>query len=113
MILTVIISILLSILSTSVMSYISMATPIGPWIAPTLVLIAMLLFKILRQHAAYSERLALVTAAGSVGGILGTACAFSIPTLYFLDPVFFNAWMANPYYFAAVVTGLAFAGGSF
>lgn len=112
-IVAIVVSVILSVFSTAVMSYISMATPIGPWIAPTLVLCAMLFFKLLRQHAGYSERIALVTIAGSVGGILATACGFSFPTLYFLDPVLFDAWMATPIYFAAVVSGLSFASGCF
>ncbi len=110
LIITVAISILLSIFSTAVMSYISMATPIGPWIAPTLVLIALLLFKIM-HFSLKTKSIALATSAGSIGGILATAFGFSFPTLYFLDPKLFNAWMAQPVYFTVVLTGLAFAAG--
>lgn len=112
-IVAIIVSGILSVFSTAVMSYISMATPIGPWIAPTLVLCAMLLFKLLHQKVAYSERIALVTVAGSVGGILATACGFSFPTLYFLRPELFDGWIARPIYFSAVVSSLAFASGCF
>jgi OPT oligopeptide transporter protein len=110
LIITIITSIFLSIFSTAVMSYISMATPIGPWIAPTLVLIALLFFKIL-QLSFKTKSIALAASAGSIGGILATAFGFSFPTLYFLDPALFNSWMAQPFYFSAVLTGLAFAAG--
>jgi len=112
-ILTVIIGIALSLFSTIVMSYISMAIVIGPWIAPTLVLIAMLIFNLFKNKTNISESIALATAAGSVGGILATAFGFSFPTLYFLDPNLFNSWMAKPFYFSAVLTGLALVAGWF
>ena len=91
LIITIIVSIALSLFSTVVMSYISMATPIGPWIAPTLVLLATILFKVFLRNSTYSQNIALATAAGSVGGILATAFGFSFPTLYFLDPTLFNS----------------------
>lgn len=112
-IIAIILSIFLSIFSTAVMSYISMATPIGPWIASTLVLIAMLVYKVLGQKDHVSEQLALVTVAGSVGGILATAMGFSFPTLYFLDPTTFNAWMNSPIYFCSVLAAFAFVAGWF
>ncbi len=90
-----------------------MATPIGPWIAPTLALCAMLLFKMFAVDGAQSKLIALVTASGSVGGILATACGFSFPTLYFLDPVLFNSWLARPWYFCAVMASWSLAAGWF
>lgn len=108
---TIIVSIVLSVFSTAVMSYISMATPIGPWIAPTLVLFAMLLFKLLWQKNIVSENLAVAVSAGSIGGILATAFGFSFPTLYFLDPELFTSWMADRLFFVTVLAGLAFSAG--
>lgn len=110
---TSIISILLSIFSTVVMSYISMATPIGPWIAPTLALMAMPLISFLKVNNGYTERVSLVTCAGSVGGILATGMGFSLPTLYFVDPVLFNSWMASPFYFCSMLAALALTAGAF
>lgn len=110
---TPILSIILSIFSTVVMSYITMATPIGPWIASTLVLIAMLVYRCIGQKKDFSEQIALVTCAGSIGGILATGLGFSFPTLYFLDPTVFNSWMKSPLYFCAVVTTLSLAAGWF
>jgi hypothetical protein len=112
-IIALILSFFLSIFSTIVLSYISMATGIGPWIAPTLVLIAMPLFKIFTKNDGLTERVGLVTASGSVGGILATGMGFSLPALYFIDPKLFNSWMATPIYFSCMLAALAFASGAF
>ena len=109
---TVIISVIMSVFSTVVMSYISMATPIGPWIAPTLVLCASLLFKCMAYNT-QQQWVALATIAGSIGGILATAIGFSFPTLYFLEPLLFNQWMGSPLYFITIVSILAFISGLF
>ena len=109
-IIPVLISIALGLFSTAVMSYISMATPIGPWIAPTLVLCGLILFRMC-GHMHNTKLVTYTTASGSIGGILATACGFSFPTLYFVDPVTFNSWMAAPWYFAAVLGSLSLAAG--
>lgn len=96
------VAILLSLFSTAVMSYIAMATPIGPWIGPTLVLLAIPIFKFHRIKNR-DRGLALSSLAGSLGGIIATAFGFSFPTLYFLDPSLFNSWMSNPFYFCSVL----------
>lgn len=109
-----IIGALLALFSTAVMSYLTMATPMGPWIAPTLALLAMLAFKALRYNGAQAMKAtALATVTGSVGGILATAFGFSFPTLYFVDKELFTSWMRSPVYFACVVSGLALAAGGF
>ncbi len=111
--LALVLSSVLALFSTAVMSYIAMATPIGPWIASTLVLIAMLVYKIARQHTKVSEQIALVTSAGSVGGILATALGFSFPTLYFIDKELFGTWMASPWYFSVVISVFSCVAGWF
>ena len=98
--------------STAVMSYISMATPIGPWIAPTIVLAALLFLKLI-SYKKQSQALAYIVAGGSIGGIVATACGFSYPTLYFLDPELYQCWLGHPIYFASVLSSLAFIGGAF
>jgi len=112
-ILIVLLSIVLSIFSTAVMSYISMATPIGPWIAPTLVLIAMLVVRLLYRGRDYGQEVVLATFSGSIGGILATSFGFSFPTLYFLDPTLFNSWMSSPLYFMSVMSAVALSAGGF
>jgi hypothetical protein len=111
---SLILAIVLSLFSTAVMSYISMAVPIGPWIAPTLVLCSIFFFKLLgRAGVAYNRTIACAVAAGSIGGIVATALAFSFPALYFLDPILFNQWMHQPFYFCLVMGALALSGGWF
>ena len=108
----IVITICLSVFSTGVMGYIALATPIGPWIAPTLVLIGTFLVHLIGLRGKrYADGLALVTAGGSIGGIMATALSFSFPTFYFLDSSLFGWWMENPFYFVALVTGLCLAGG--
>ncbi len=108
----IIIASLLGIFATSVMSYISMATPIGPWIAPTLVLCGTIFFHFIRPTS-YENSLSLVTCAGSVGGILASALAFSFPTLHFLDPILFANIMASPICFAAHIVSVSIVAGWF
>lgn len=108
---TITISISLSVFSTIVMSYVALATPIGPWIAPTLVFIALLCSRVCKSMT--NSALAYAVSAGSVGGILATACAFSFPTIYFLDPLVFNGWMQAPLYFIVLVGTFSFLAGMF
>lgn len=107
----IILSIALSLFSTIVMSYVSLATPIGPWIAPTLVFIALLISKVITRIT--SSSLSYAVSAGSIGGILATACAFSFPTIYFLDPVLFNVWMSSPLFFSVMLGCFSFLAGAF
>jgi hypothetical protein len=105
-------AILFSLFSTAVMSYISMATPIGPWIAPTITLLSLLIFKLIPTKN-ITNSLVMITVAASIGGIVATACGFSYPTLFFLDPVLFTQWMESPRYFAVIMAGISFSAGSF
>lgn len=107
MIAMIIISILLSIFSTTVMSYIAMATPIGPWIAPTVILCALLVYPYWYQGKILQYALTYTVTCASVGGILATAYGFTFPTLYFLDAVYFNQLLAQPVYFCGICTVFA------
>jgi hypothetical protein len=107
----IIISIALSLFSTTVMSYVALATPIGPWIAPTLVFIALLASKAVVRIS--STTMAHVVSAGSIGGIMATACAFSFPTIYFLDPLLFATWMESPLFFSGMLGCFSFLAGAF
>lgn len=110
--LPIFLTIVFSCFSTAIMSYIAMATPIGPWIAPTIVLTALLFLKFI-AYKRQSEALALIAAGSSIGGIVATACGFSYPTLYFLDPVLFMEWMSRPIYFVSILSVLAGTAGAF
>lgn len=101
-------TILLSIFSTAVLGYISIATPIGPWIAPTLALICLLVSHLLPSSLApYKPTIALAVAGGSVGGILATGVGFYFPTFYFVNPTEFNALIASPWHFCTYLSGIS------
>ena len=113
---TTIIALIFSLFATIIISYVALATAIGPWIEITLVLLGALIFRIIAQHISTVTRIqsiALATAAGGIGGALAMACAFSFPTLYFLDQAAWNTWMQNPFSFAALLMALCFAAGGF
>jgi hypothetical protein len=115
-IITIIVSILFSLLSTVVIGYIALATPIGPWMEMTLVLLGTLFFNLIFSKVSQAHKvqaLAFSTAAGGIAGAVAMACAFSFPTLYFLDPNLFNTWMSNPFTFIALLAALVIAAGSF
>lgn len=94
---------IVSFLSPCIMGYITIATPLGPWIAPILALSLIGFYKYQKHDAL------LPVAAGSLGGIIATAFGFSFPTLYFLDQAAFALLMQNPFkciYFIARLTFL-------
>lgn len=105
-------SIILALFSTTVMSYISMAAVIGPWVAPVLVLVAMVVLLPFVQNNMFKNSIALVVSAGSVGGILATALGFSFPTLFFLNQKYFNVWMQQPVTFCLTLTALVLSAGA-
>src|ERR1700726_1882601 len=95
----VLLTVLLSFCATAILSYISMAVMIGPWIESTIVLFATLFFSAFARKISAESRttnIALVTSGASVGGILATACGFSFPSLYFLNKELFNSWLQSP-----------------
>lgn len=107
-------SALFSCSATIIMSYITMATPIGPWVETILVLGGMLLLGAVRSFIRVpAGTLGYATVAGGVAGIAATACGFSFPTLFFLDRSLFTIFMATPWYFCTFIGGLVLAGGLF
>jgi uncharacterized oligopeptide transporter (OPT) family protein len=113
--LTIILGVSFVAVSSLILAYVSMVTMIGPWIAPSLVLVASLFLK-LRVLKLNSEEktniLALSQSIGSVGGIVGVAIGFSLPTLYFLDPLLFNTLLSHPLYFCSLIGIACIAAGS-
>lgn len=100
-----------SIVSTAVMSYIGMATPIGPWIVSTLVICVAALLRFIPWHKVQTPTIAYIVSGASVGGILATAMGFSLPTLYFLNKPLFLMWLSEPLYFCALLTCLSLSAG--
>lgn len=123
-ILALLLIVILSTFSVGVMSYVAMATPLGPWIEPTIVLCATLLLRFLSLFGmrcfCLSENreqrmrlIVLIVAGSSVGGIIATAMGFSFPALYFLDQTLFLNLMKKPFYFWFATSGLALVGSLF
>jgi hypothetical protein len=109
-------SVVLTWFSCTVLAYVSMATMIGPWIAPALVLIISAVMKLARQKVGGSDShktIALLQTVGSVGGLVATSVGFTLPTLYFLDASLFNEWMAQPFYFCLLLGGACISAGGF
>lgn len=92
------------------MSYVAMATPMGPWIAPSLALASLIIARFVLKQERIPAAVGFAVAGGSVGGIIATAFAFSFPTLFFLENPQFMMWLKNPVTFCAVVTCISLIG---
>lgn len=107
---TVLWTVLFSVFSTSVSTYIAIATPIGPWMGPTLALLGIIVLRL--TASTNSSRMLLAVVGGSLGGIMATAFGFSFPTLYFLNKSLFTQWVVNsPFSFIACVAAIGLAAG--
>lgn len=106
-----------TVLSGSILAYLSVATMMGPWMAPTIALISNVFFKI-KQRFSYTSpganqrATALIQAIGSVGGAVATGVGFAFPMLYFLDRAAFTSLLANPISFFLLIAGLCLTAGS-
>ncbi len=107
----IIAGLLFSIFATVILSYISIATMVGPWIAPTVVLLCHILLAGMRSGKKKTETLVSIQAIGAGGGIIATGIGFAFPMLYFLDPSAFKALMANPWHFCIFFTLLCLLAG--
>lgn len=108
----IILGIFFSLFSTLILSYISVATMVGPWIAPTIVLVGHAIFASFRGMKNKTQALIALQAIGAGGGIIATGVGFAFPMLYFLDPQIFNSWLAQPGYFCLFLTLLCLLAGS-
>ena len=103
-------SAIFSVFSTTVLSYITLATPMGPWMGPTLALIGTVLMQIFGKRLSKDHMLFAVIS-GSLGGILATALCFAFPTFYFLNPILFNQWISHPVSAIGSLTALCLVAG--
>jgi hypothetical protein len=111
---TLLVGTVLSVFASGILLYISIATMIGPWIAPTLVLMSSMLFTLLgKRDANTPEQLILISALASGGGIIAVGIGFSLPMLYFLAPDSFQQLMSTPSYFITRVGATILLAGSF
>jgi len=109
----IIIGLLFSVFSTVILSYISIATMVGPWIAPTIVLLGHFLFILTRNSLKKTRNIIAIQAIGAGGGIIATGIGFGFPTLHFLDPHALPALLANPGQFCLFFAILCLAAGGF
>lgn len=100
----------LAVLSAGILLYVSLATGLGPWLAPTLALIAggvLCLF----SHNSKRQAVIYAQAVGSTGGSIAVAIGFALPTFYFLQPTTFNKLLASPFSFALTLGSVVLAAG--
>ena len=89
---------------------------IGPWIAPSLVLVTSLIMKVINSSKSQQQsikEIALIQSVGSVGGLVSVGIGFTFPALYFLDKPTFNNLVNNPFWFCSVLAFICFSAGSF
>lgn len=99
-------SILFALFSSAILSYISMSTMVGPWIAPVLVMVGGIILKFRRlpkSKGEINQDIALMQTAGSVGGLIAVGIGFTLPTLFFLDPIYFNSLLKDPLSFCGFI----------
>lgn len=101
-----------TVLSTIMLSYISIATMVGPWIAPTLVLLGHIIFGVLGKNKQHTENVTLSQAIGAGGGIVATGIGFSLPMLYFMDKNTFSELIQSPTSFCITIAALTLVAGS-
>lgn len=102
-----------AIFSTAILLYISLATGLGPWMAPTLVLLAGIIIRTVSRSSEQGRvhDMVIIQTIGSVGGSVATAVGFCLPTLYFLQPELFAQWMAAPAWFSVLLTSIVGSAG--
>ncbi len=109
---TLVVSGFFVLLTTAIMTYISLAVAVGPWIEPTLALLGVALFARLLNSKRLGATVTLATIGGGLAGIIASACAWTVPALYFLDKAWFGTWFAVPTHFAALVGAIVFVSGA-
>ncbi len=110
----IVLGIILTFFSVAILSYVSIATMMGPWIAPTLVLLAAICAKF-RVSKSPSDKgyedLLLIQAIAAGGGVIAVGVGFSLPILFFLDPKLFNGWLQDKVHFCTLMGVICFVGG--
>lgn len=110
----IVLNILFTIFGVSVLAYISMVTPVGPWIELVVALLVLLFSRMVCRRSFGGEggrMIGLASAAAGIGGITATVCGFTIPTLYFVDKSVFLRWLSDPFYFAELLGGSVLCAG--
>lgn len=106
-------SILFSIVSTGMMSYLAMTTQLGPWVAPVFVVVSMVLMMPFFDARWFKKHVVITIAAGSVGGMVGICLGLSIPSFYFLHHHLFIRWLSTPWIFILIISGFVLCAAAF
>lgn len=104
-------SVFFSILSTGMMSYLAMNTPLGPWVAPVFVVVSMVLIILVFKNKWFYEHAVITISSGSLGGMIGICFGLSFPHFYFLHKDIFMAWLQNPIQLWALIFCLVLVAG--
>lgn len=110
----IVLNILFTIFGVGVLAYISMVTPVGPWIELVVALLVLLFSRMVCRKNSGNEggrMIGLASAAAGIGGITATVFGFTIPTLYFIDKSLFLSWLSDPIYFAELMGGSVLVAG--
>lgn len=102
----IVLGIILTFFSVAILSYVSIATMMGPWIAPTLVLLATIIAKFRgynRSKKNHLQDLLLIQAIAAGGGVIAVGVGFSLPILFFLDQQLFNNWLSDITHFCTLM----------
>jgi len=97
-------AVVLTVFSTALLLYVSIATGLGPWISPLLVLIIRLFFR-------DRDQVALLAIIASFGGAIATGIGFSVTTLYFVDRALWDFLLSRPLLLCGGMAVLVLAAG--
>ena len=108
----ILLSALVACLASTMMLYLALATPLGPWIEPVFVIFFLGLTWLLKSRPKTNEFLTCISAASGIAGVAAVGCAFSYPTFYFLSTTEFCQWLNNPMGFISSLVLLTLIAGA-
>lgn len=108
-----ILSVIFSVLSTGMMSYLAMTTELGSWIAPMFVVVCMALMMPFFDARWFKKHAVITIATSSVGGMVGTCLGLSFPSFYFLHKHLFLQWIAQPWMLLLIICSFVICAGAF
>jgi hypothetical protein len=110
--LMMVLSILFSMFSTGMMSYLAMNEQLGPWVAPVFVVVCMVLMMPFFNKQWFKEHVVVTIAAGSVGGMVGMCLGLTLPSVYLLHKAFFLKTFQQSWLFAFLIMSFVLIAGA-
>ena len=102
-----------SAISVFLMSYMTMNTELGPWVAPLFIVMCTMFAIPLLSRRLFAKYATIMIAAGSIGGMVGMCLGLSIPSFYFVHKAEFLMMMARPLHFAGLISMFVLCAGAF